>query len=839
VERMVDQRTLELQRANESLAQEIAERERTEAVLKDSEALYASLVENLPVHVLRKDLAGRFTFANTAFCRLLGKRLDQIKGKTDYDFYPPELAAKYRQDDARVARHGEMFEDTEQYEKNGEIRYMHVMKSAVLDAAGNIVGTQVVFWDVTERKTAEEQREKAKAAAEAANRAKSSFLANMSHEIRTPLNAILGMTELVLDTRLSAEQREYLTVVRESGETLLSLVSDVLDFSKIEAGRLDLDQGMFDLPESLGDALKSLAHRAHRKGIELVCSVRPGVPEVVVGDSPRLRQIIVNLVGNAIKFTDQGEVVVEVDCPRRSDEEVELHFAVSDTGVGVPPEKREAIFEVFVQGDSTTTRKYGGTGLGLAISSRLVELMDGKLWLESEVGRGSTFRFTARLGLPRGEVEGPPPPRPAAVAGTRALVVDDNATSLQLLDRMLRRWDMEPTTASTASAALALLRQAHAAGNPYPLVIADAGMPETDGFALCHRMRWEFKQAPAIVMLLSGGDRPGDISRCEQLRVAAYVLKPIKESELFDAIVMAMGITLPEESAGEAAWAGAARAFRPFRVLVAEDSLVNQKLVTALLERQGHRVVVAANGKEAVAAFHAQPFDLVLMDLQMPEMDGLEATAAIRVAEKHSGSHVPIVAMTAHAMPGDRERCLESGMDEYLAKPIRGPRLVAAIEAVLAGAVAPEPSPAAESAEPGACEAQPAPGPAPPSAAPPQAVDWPAALSSVGGDADLLQAVAQAFLEESSRLMTALRQAIALRAGDAAMRSAHTLKGSMGHLGARRGFELAFRLETSARDGKMEEAPRWLAELEREMAKVTADLEGYLRGSRPPQRREE
>jgi len=832
VEQMIVQRTIEVRRANESLAQEIADRKRAEAVLQDSEALYFSLVENLPVQVLRKDLVGRFTFANTAFCRLLGKTCDQIVGKTDYDFYPQELADKYRRDDALVAETGDLFEDTEQYEKEGEIRYMHVMKSAVRDAAGKIVGTQVVFWDVTERRWAEEHLEQAKAAAEAANRAKSAFLANMSHEIRTPLNAILGMTELLLDTRLSSEQREYLTVVRESGEALLSLVSDVLDFSKIEAGRLDLEQGVFDLPESLGDALRSLAHRAHRKGLELACSIRPGVPEFVAGDSPRLRQVVVNLVGNAIKFTDRGEVVVDVQCQSRSDGHVVLHFAVCDTGIGIADDKRETVFGAFVQGDSTTTRKFGGTGLGLTISAKLVELMGGRIWLESQVGKGSTFHFTVCLGLPPGEAEPAAPPRPPGLAGTRVLVVDDNASSREILVAMLRHWEVEPTTASTAAEALAALRQAQPSPCPYRLVLADANMPEMDGFALCQRVRRELKPAPAVVMMLSSGDRPGDISRCEQLQVAAYVLKPVEPSELFDAIVMALGLTVPEDEGGELPAARRPGAIRPLRVLLAEDSLVNQKLVTALLERQGHRVVAANNGKEAVAAFRAQPFDLVLMDIQMPEMDGLETTAAIRVAEKQAGTHVPILAMTAHAMQGDRERCLEAGMDEYLAKPIRARRLFEMIESVLGSAVVPAAAPEVFPAEAGRSEVPPAP-PAPAPKLPAgETIDWPAALGSVGGDPELLHAVAQTFLDESSCLMTGLRQAIAGGMADAAMRSAHTLKGSMHYLGAHRGYELCYEVELSAREERLDTAATVLSALEDEMGKITAALTHYLGGDR-------
>ena len=368
VERLVVQKTHELRETNERLAREVAERQRSEQELRNSESLYVSLVETLPVYVLRKDLEGRFTFANQAFCALLGKPQDEIVGKTDYDFYPPELAEKYRRDDVQVAQTGQLFECIEQNRKDGETRYVQVMKSPVRNASGEVVGTQVIFWDVTERTRAQEQLEKAKEEAEAANRAKSSFLANMSHEIRTPLNAVLGMTELLLDTRLSPEQRDYLLMIRESGESLLSLVSDILDFSKIDAGKLELDCAPFDLQEMLGDTLRAMAVRAHYKGLELACQMRRGVPIMVVGDATRLRQIIVNLVGNAVKFTDRGEVVVEVDCRSRWGDEVLLHFGVSDSGVGIPEDKRSIIFEAFEQVDTSMSRRCGGSGLGLAIS---------------------------------------------------------------------------------------------------------------------------------------------------------------------------------------------------------------------------------------------------------------------------------------------------------------------------------------------------------------------------------------------------------------------------------------------------------------------------------------
>lgn len=856
VERLVVQRTQELRHANTQLEQEVAERVHAEKVLEDSQALYSSLVENLPVQVLRKDMEGKFTFANRSFCRLLGKKHEEILGKTDFDFYPAELAQKYRGDDARVAQTGELFEDVEEYEKSGEPRYVHVMKSAVRDADGKIVGTQAVFWDVTARKWAETHLARAKEAAEAANRAKSAFLANTSHEIRTPLNAILGMTELVLDTPLAAEQREYLTVVRESGEALLSLVSDVLDFSKIEAGKLELDCAAFDLHESLGDTLKSLAMRAHRKGLELGCCIRRGVPDVVVGDATRLRQIIVNLVGNAIKFTDRGEVVVDVECQSQAERDAVLRFSVSDTGIGIPADQREAIFGAFVQVDSTTTRKFGGTGLGLAISSRLVELMEGRMEVESEVGRGSTFRFTVRVGLAEEHAAERLPAQAANLRGMPILVVDDNATTRRILEDLLTRWGLEPAPAAGAAEAAGLLRQARDSDRPYRVLLVDAAMPETDGFCLVQRIREQFDPAVPIIMMLASGDRPGDISHCEQLRVAAYLLKPIKPSELFDAVVMALGIVLPEEEAPEAPPKGPG-VTRPLNILLAEDSLVNQKLMRALLERRGHTVVIANNGHEAVAAFATQRFDLVLMDIQMPEMDGLEATEAIRRTERHRRTHTPIVAMTAHVLQGDRERCLEAGMDEYLSKPVRARRLFDTIEAMVGGTGGPAvAAPPSDVAAKKAALALAAP-PATPdtslglgdsgsmtaisTAGMPESgvVDWRVALHSVSGDHELLKAVVETFLVETPRLMEQLHTAFSGSDPRGVVQSAHTLKTSLNYFGIRRGFELALELERMGRQADLSGAEEALTALDGQMAQVISVLTEYERtgstGGRPEQ----
>lgn len=808
VEQVVVERTAQLQEANASLHREIAERRRTEEVLRDSEALYASLVENLPVHVLRKDLEGRIQFANASFCQLLRKPLEAIVGQNDYDLFPPHLAEKYRQDDQWVVSTGRLFDAVEKHEKNGDVRDVQVMKSPVRDANGKIVGVQVVFWDVTARVQAEAQMALAKEAAEAANRAKSAFLANVSHEIRTPMNGILGMTELLLDTPLEPEQREYLTMVHESSEALLLLINDLLDFSKIEAARIDLERALFDLHETLGDALKSVAVRAHRKGLELAGHLRPDVPVAVVGDGTRLRQIVVNLVDNAIKFTETGEVVLEVGCRSRTENEVELLFRVRDTGIGIPEDKREVIFGAFEQVDSTTKRRHGGTGLGLAICARLVELMGGRIWVESQLDAGSTFAFTARFGLPSVESGASPTPEPARLHGLRALAVDDNATSRTILGEMLASWQLRPDVAAGAGEALRILRQSQESTDPYRLVVLDANMPDQDGFELAEQIRDLCPECTTILMLTSG-DHPADISRCQRQGIAAYVLKPVKPSELLDAIVLALGVTAAEEEGAEAA--NQRPALRPLSILLAEDSLVNQKLVLGLLQKQGHTVLVANNGKEALKLLESHSFDLAIMDIQMPGMDGLEATAEIRVREKRTGTHLPILAMTAHAMQGDQQRCLETGMDAYIAKPIRARRLLEAMCTLLGSQVATAPTPALP-------------------ASGGQVLDWSEALRTVGGDCELLRSLIQAFLDESPRLMTTLGEAVRVQDAASLRSSAHTLKTSLQYFGAFEAAELASRLETMARDGNLEQVQEAWALLQAQMTELTNALAGYARG---------
>jgi signal transduction histidine kinase/CheY-like chemotaxis protein len=540
--------------------------------------------------------------------------------------------------------------------------------------------------EIAVRQTAQVKLQHAILAAEAASRAKSEFLANMSHEIRTPLNGVIGMTDLVLDTELSGEQQECLKTVKLSGESLLVLINDILDFSKIEAGKMELDETDFNLYENIESTMKTLALRADEKGLELLCDLASDLPPVVRGDSTRLRQVVLNVVSNAIKFTSKGEVVLKVESLLSKSSDNLLHFTVTDTGIGIPPEKQTLIFEPFSQADNSTTRNFGGTGLGLTICTRLVAMMGGTIWVNSEVAKGTQFHFTVRMPPANGvTVDVSRPAISQNLAGVRVLIVDDNITNRQILEKLLERWGMKTTSADSAIGAIGELTRAQEQGTKFDLLLTDMHMPDMDGFELIERIRERPELSTKAIVMLGSTSHRGDSTRCKELGVESFLQKPIPQNELRSALAKALDRTAEIHTLA-AVPAGLPRAAAKdgLNILVAEDNKVNQTLLTRLLEKRGHRVRVVVNGREAVEALSEETYDVVLMDVQMPVMDGLEATIAIREAEKDGRKQQPIVALTAHAMKGDRDKCLAAGMNGYLTKPIRAPELEAALQIYIA-----------------------------------------------------------------------------------------------------------------------------------------------------------
>ncbi|MDQ2730632.1 MAG: response regulator [Armatimonadota bacterium] len=789
-----------------AVAHDITGRKIRAQELIEERNMLRNLIDNLPDLVYIKDRNGRYVLDNVAHTKFLGaSSMEEVVGKTAYDFLPADVAAAYAAEEEATITQGATLREREEpvtYPDGSQLWHLST-RVPLRNSNGEVVGLVGIGRDITERKRAEAELQRAKEAAESATRAKSEFLANMSHEIRTPMNGIIGMTELVLETDMSSEQREFLTVVGASANNLLSLLNNILDFSKIEAGKLDLDHTEFILRDSLTDTLQSLANKAHQKRLELACHVLPQAPDSLIGDPNRLRQVIINLVGNAIKFTEMGEVVVHVDLdssyldavvrspipsivdgdtlPTEEENEVWLHFAVSDTGIGIDPDKQKTVFEPFAQADNSSTRRYGGTGLGLAITTELVHKMGGNIWVESNPNGGTMVHFRAKFLKGAGATN--VLAEPESLHHLPVLVVDDNATNRRILEEVLTGWKMSPTTANSASGALAALKQRHEESGSFALALLDVHMPEVDGFSLVEQIKELPEEDQPKIMMLTSADGRRDVARCQELGIAAYLMKPVKQSDLLNSILTVLGTSttkgpaqplLLQQTFGEGQ--------QPLRILLAEDNVINQRLAVQLLEKRGHQVVTTCSGREALATLKSQAFDVALLDVQMPDMDGFEATTIIRDNEKTSGAHLPIIAMTANALDGDRDRCLLAGMDSYVTKPLEARDLYRALDQIIPAEASGERS----MGEDGDL-----------------VLDKPSLLARIGDDLELLEEIVGLLFESSPAQLNAIEDAIKNSNGQDLERAAHVLKGAVANLGGAAAFEAALTLERMGREGDL------------------------------------
>ena len=812
------------------LCWDVTQRRDTENALAHERFLFSSLLEHSPDAIYFKDLESKFTRISNSLATKVECDPSEVLGKTDANFFAKDHAARTLKQEQQIIETGEPIVSLLEEEKfaDGSSCWCSTTKVLLEDNNGNHFGTFGISRDVTELMESRRKLQKALALADGANRAKSEFVANMSHEIRTPMNGIIGMAKLLSETSLDTDQSEYTEMISQASESLMGLLNDILDFSKIEAGKLELDQIPFNLSDSVGKTTQSLASKAIEKDLELACRISPALPERLIGDPSRLRQIIINLVGNAIKFTDHGEVVVEVDSQKFDDESVDLHFSVTDTGIGIPPKKQELIFEEFSQADTSTTRRFGGTGLGLTICKQLVGLMGGKIWVESEVGVGTTFHFSANFPV----AENQPSTssfKLESLRGIRTLVVDDNQTNRRIVEEMLKSWELSPSVVDGGVSAITKMQNAAKLGKPYQLVLLDCMMPGMDGFSVAELVSGNpVFNNPTIIMISSAAGL-GDALRCKEAGISHYMTKPVIKSELFDVIVDALGTdqaraepeaVVPEKRIGDL------KPARPLHILVVEDDEISQRVAAGYLERAGHRVTVAGNGREAISIVDSlgernnNSFDLILMDFQMPGMDGIKTTAVIRDREKKTGNRTPIVAVTAAAMAGDRERCLAAGMDEYIAKPIHVELLFDTLEAQTG--IAKQVNYVAE------CETETESDLESVYDEDAKLVDFESSKTKVPGGLKGLIKIQRIFLKECARLISDLEVALAQSDSEAVQRAAHSMKGSAKVLCADRLASICHEIEIHAGGHRLERAQIILPELLDVVSKTRDELGSFI-----------
>lgn len=811
---LLEQSMAELQQTKLELQQQLSLRERVEDELvrakREAEEASSGLGPFFQVALDMLGIAGMdgyFKRINPAFYTSLGYTEEELLSRPFLEFVHPEDRPKTIEavDQLTAGQNLVNFINRYQHKDGG---YLWIEWTAAPNASKTAI--YAAARNITLRIQTEDELRMAREAAEAANQAKSTFLANMSHEIRTPMNGVLGMTELLLNTRMTADQRGYLNLVRQSADSLMTVLNDILDFSKIEAGKLDLDKHEFDLRDSIGDTLQTLALRSAEKDIELAYLVKPDVHDCLIGDIGRLRQIILNLVGNAIKFTPRGEIVVELRVESRTEDQVTLHVRVSDTGIGIAKDKQTQVFESFSQAESCTTRRFGGTGLGLTISRQLVELMKGRMWLESEPGKGSVFHFTAQFDL---GTQKPHAARllPEKLRDFSVLVVDDNATNRTILEEMLKTWELRPILAASGAEALHILEQAQAEGTPIPLMLLDYMMPEMDGAEVCRQIQQRFSStAPKILILSSGGNLTAQIGD-KDLGYERCLTKPVKHSDLFDTISRVMGGMIADDKSGLAQEMPGLQSVAPMKLLLAEDGRVNQLVAIKMLEDRGHQVTLASNGREALALLASQSFDAILMDVQMPEMNGFEASRAIRQNEAGTDRHIPIIAMTANAMKGDREQCLAAGMDDYIAKPIYSTQLYPLLEkyASLSQHPTAEPLPFGASRDAPVFDAD--------------------TFSENIGDGPLMLELIRLFFEESQPMLGNACLALHELDAEALHQASHSLQGLVGNYAATPAFKAVSALTQCTRNGNLLQAGKLLAVVTEEVARLREALEEFGR----------